>query len=404
MAEWTGNNPDTLAEIRVLDLTRLLPGPFCTILLADLGADVIKVEDPSGGDYARWFPPTFGQGKRAIGAFFSSVNRGKRSLALNLKKAAGREILLDLARRADVLVESFRPGVMDRLGVGPGALREASPNLVYCAISGYGQGGPYRLRAGHDLNYLAACGALDQTAPRDGAPHPAGFQLADLAGGGLYAALAIVSALFHRERTGEGAVLDVSMTEGALSFMAPVLAQLAAGGAAPERGAGQLTGGLPCYRVYRTADDRYISLAALEPKFWAGFCQAVGRLDWMGQGHQPDSPITPDVEALFCTRTRDAWAEFFAEHDICVEPVRSPEEVLESELMRARRVFFRLGGASAPETFQVATPLTPPRGRRALRPPPRLGQHSSEILAELGLDPGAIERLAGQGTVALDPG
>ena len=249
----------------------LVPGPFCTLLLADMAADVIKVEDTRGGDYARYYPPMVGD----FGAFFASVNRNKRSITLNLKSAEGVEIARKLAAESDVVIESFRPGVMANLGVGYDDLKAVNPSLVYCSISGYGQTGPFAKRAGHDLNYMAHAGLLDQNGATS--PNVPGFQLADIAGGALYAALGITSALFRRERTGVGAHLDISMTEGALSLAIPALATISAGGEAP-RGQGMLTGGIAAYNVYETRDERYLAVGSLEPKFWAGFVQAIARL------------------------------------------------------------------------------------------------------------------------------
>jgi alpha-methylacyl-CoA racemase len=394
---FTGNHPETLRGVRILDLTRLLPGPFCTMLLADLGADVIKLEAPLGGDYARWYPPHIGEGAASMGAFFASINRGKRSLTLDLKRPAGRALLLRLVETADVLVESFRPGVMERLGLGPDALAERKPELVYCAISGYGQDGPYRDRAGHDLNYLALAGALEQTGPRGGHPLVAGYQLADIAGGGLYAALGILAALFDRQRSGRGARLDISMTEGALTFMGPLAARLRAGQPLPDRGADQLSGGLPCYRVYATRDGGHMALAALEPKFWASFCHLVGKPEWVSAGHFADSPIHSEVEALFASRDRDDWTALLAEHDVCCEPVLGLDEVLESTLMGVRRLFFTLGAPGAPQSLQTASPVTPALGRLALRAPPRLGEHSVELLRELGVDKAELDALIADG-------
>ena len=394
---WSGNHPKTLSGFRILDLTRLLPGPFGTMLLADLGADVVKIEAPQGGDYARWYPPMCGTGDDAMGAFFASINRGKRSLSVNLKVARGADLFRQLVSSADVVIESFRPGVMARLGLGPDDLRQANESLIYCAISGYGQTGPFRDRAGHDLNYLAIGGALEQTAEAGEAPHPPGFQLADIFGGGMYAALSIVAALFHRERTGKGAELDISMTDGAATTLAPLFARVAAGDRVPKRGEDQLTGGLPCYRVYSAADGKFVSLGALEPKFWGGFCAAVNKPDWMNRGFDPK--LVGDVKALFLTKTRDEWAELFSAHDVCCEPVLDAAEAMELELFRARNLFFDLGSPDRTVTFQTATPVTPTLSRKALRSPPKLGENTVEVLSEAGLEQAEIQTLLDDGVI-----
>ena len=263
---------DALRGIRVLDLSRLLPGPFLTMVLADMGADVVKVEDPRVGDYLRGLPPA----KGGMSGRFLAVNRGKRSLALDLKAPAGRDAFLRMTARADVVVESFRPGVMDKLGVGYTALAATNPKLVMCSISGYGQTGPYTHRAGHDLNYIALAGVLAMGGPAGGAPQMPGVQIADLAGGALWSATAILGALVGRERTGKGAHLDISMTEGALALLAAELGNLDCG-EHPTRGVEALNGGLACYGVYRAKDGRYLAVGALEPKFWIAFNQCIGR-------------------------------------------------------------------------------------------------------------------------------
>ncbi len=395
---WSGNHPKTLAGIRVLDMTRLLPGPFCTMLLADLGAEVIKIEAPQGGDYARWYPPMSGSGEDAMSAFFASINRGKRSVSINLKDPKGAEILRKLAAQSDVVVETFRPGVMDRLGIGPERLCEDDKALIYCAITGFGQTGPYRLRAGHDLTYISMGGALEQTALKGTAPHPPGFQLADVLGGGVYGALSILAALYHRLRTGEGSQLDISMTDGAATVMAPSFARVAAGAGVAPRGDDQLTGGIPSYMVYETADGKYMALAALEPKFWNGFCATVERPDWLPKGYAPGETVT-EIAALFRTKTRQEWTDIFAEVDVCCEPVLDPGEAIESDLLKARDLFFKLGHPGKTETFQTATPITPRDSRLALRPPPLQGEHTESVMLELGLDADEIKALLEAGTL-----
>ncbi|MFI4952074.1 MAG: CaiB/BaiF CoA transferase family protein, partial [Burkholderiales bacterium] len=268
-----------LEGIRVLDLSRLLPGAVCTLHLADLGADVVKVEDTGRGDYARSLGiapgAAGGSASGAVSAFYRMVNRNKRSLALDLKAGAGRDAFLRLAQRADVIVESFRPGVIDRLGVGYANVAAINPRLVYCSITGYGQTGPYRDRPGHDINYLGYAGVLDQTGTADGAPALSNLQVADLLGGAMNAATAILAALFGAARRGRGAHVDIAMTDGALAHNIFALHAIETLGHAQPRGRDLLTGGVPCYGVYATEDSRYLAVGALEAKFWRALCDAL---------------------------------------------------------------------------------------------------------------------------------
>src|SRR5690242_4251431 len=331
-----------LQGIRVLDLSRLLPGPYLTMVLADMGADVVKVEDPRVGDYLRAFPPA----KGGIAGRFLAVNRGKRSLALDLKAPAGRDALLRMAEKADVVVESFRPGVMDKLGVGYAALAAKNPKIVVCSISGYGQTGPYVDRAGHDLNYIALAGVLAMGGPAGGAPQMPGVQIADLAGGALWGATAILGALVGRDRTGKGAHLDISMTEGALALLAAELGNLDCG-ARPTRGTETLNGGLACYGVYKTADDRYLSVGALEPKFWIALNTAIGRkpniAELAGDAREQHKTRT-ELAAIFAAKTAAEWTALFEKHDCCVELVYELDELPQHPLHRARETFFEIDG------------------------------------------------------------
>ncbi len=328
-----------LSDIRVLDLSRLLPGGFCSLLLADFGAEVLKVEDTGMGDYIRWSPPYYeGADDSAKSALFLALNRGKRSIRLDLKSDAGREVLLRLAREHDVLLESFRPGVMDRLGVGYERLREENPKLVYCAISGYGQDGPYTGRSGHDMNYLGLNGVLGLTGEAGGPPVQPGGQIADLGGGALMAAFGIMAALRERDRSGEGQLVDVSMFDGSLSWLALVAAKYLADGQVPKRGEPELSGGLICYRPYACRDG-WVTLGALEPKFWQAWCRGVGREDLVErQFERPGSEAHAEVERVFLERTRAEWQEFASEHDCCLDPVLDLDEALDSELVRAREM------------------------------------------------------------------
>jgi crotonobetainyl-CoA:carnitine CoA-transferase CaiB-like acyl-CoA transferase len=375
-----------LDGIKVLDLTRLLPGGFCTLLLADFGADVLKVEDPNGGDYIRWMPPYYGgEAERANGtasALFLALNRNKHSIKLNLKEDAGREALLRLAEDYDVVVESFRPGVMDRLGVGYEALRERNPRIVFCAISGYGQDGPLTARSGHDTNYLALAGLLGLTGRRDGPPVQSAGQIADLGGGGLMAAVGILTALHERERSGEGQFVDISMTDGSISWLAMVIARYFCEQVTPRRGELELAGGLLCYFPYETKDGKWVSLGALEPKFFHNWCDGVGRPDLKEkQFEHPSSDAGEEVAAVFKQRTRDEWTAFAAEHDCCLEPILDLDETLESELVRAREMVVELEQPGIGTVKQAGFPIKLSRTPASVRrPAPALGAQDADVL------------------------
>ena len=390
------------AGVRMLDLSRLLPGPYCSLLFADLGAEVIKVEEPGRGDYARRTPPYWGQSD--VGAYFLLLNRNKKSVSIDLKTEAGKAIFRRLARTADVLLESFRPGVMDRLGLGWEALRAENPGLVYCAISGYGQDGPYRNLVGHDVNYMGYAGALSVTGPKAGPPLTPGVQIADLGGGALMAAFAIAAALHHRRESGQGQLVDVSMTDGVVSWMIPHLAAFFATGRVPELGAERLNGGWPCYGVYETADGGHVTLGALEPQFWANFCRLVGRDDLIPVQHATGAArddLEQTLRALFRTRTRSEWVELLHQADVCAGPVLGLDEVVRDPQLTHRGLFTEVDHPRLGPVRQVAFPvqmsLTP--GRVSI-PPPELGQHTDEVLHGLGYDAPAIAVFRQDGVVA----
>jgi crotonobetainyl-CoA:carnitine CoA-transferase CaiB-like acyl-CoA transferase len=394
-----------LSDIRVLDLTRLLPGGFCSLLLADFGADVVKVEDTAMGDYVRWAPPFYGTEEQASlgtrSALYLALNRGKRSIRLDLKSDRGREALLRLAREFDVVLESFRPGVLDRLGCGYEALRDQNPRIVYCAITGYGQTGPNTARAGHDLNYLGLNGLLGLTGEPEGRPIQAAGQIADLGGGALMAAFAVMAALRERERSGKGQLVDVSMTDGSLAWLAMVAAQYLCDGAVPERGRGSLTGGFACYLPYEAADG-YVTCGALEPKFWRNFCEGVGRPDLIDkQFVAPDSDDWRPIAEVFRSRTRDEWRAFNDEHDAMIEPVLDLDEALDSELVREREMVVEMEQPELGPVRLLGLPIklsrTPGDAARAA---PALGEHTEEVLREAGLGDEEIAALIETGAAA----
>jgi crotonobetainyl-CoA:carnitine CoA-transferase CaiB-like acyl-CoA transferase len=376
--------------MRVLDLSRLLPGPYCARILADYGFEVIKVEPPGGGDWSRHVPPLDpGTGQ---GLLFNALHRGKKSLTADLKTDEGRAILLQLAETTDVLLESFRPGVMERLDLGYSTLARVNPRLVYCSLSGYGRTGPYRERAGHDLNYQGLAGLLDLTGPRTGTPAMPGVPLADLSGA-LWAATGILMALLERERSGTGQQVDSSLLGGALSLLPLAVAQVK-GGQPPVRGAGELSGGVVCYNLYETRDGGTMALSALEPQFWSVFCHTTGQEDLIGEQYSPAIPGEPAYDALcalFGTRTRQEWQELFSGVDACCDPVYNVEEALASAPVQALEM---LGEEGLRPAVQFSRGPVGAGG-----PAPLLGEHTAAILAELGYGSARVEELQGRGLV-----
>jgi alpha-methylacyl-CoA racemase len=379
-----------LDGVRVLDLTRLLPGPFASLVLADLGAVVDKVEDPGAGDYLRFVPPQMDGTSTA----FRALNRGKRSLVLDLKRPEGVDALKRLVTRYDVVFEQFRPGVLDRLGVGHETMLKLNPRLVVCALTGYGQSGPLRDRAGHDLNYLARAGIMGLMGPSEGNPQPPAFQLADI-GGGLWSVIGILAALRERDRTGRGRIVDIAMTEGVIPFAAHVLSKLL-GGETPSRGNETLSGGVAPYNTYRTKDGKFVTLGALEHKFLKAFCEGVGLEFDLGAllpgPHQME--LRARYQAIFQERTRAQWERFAAERDCCLEPVLEPDELFSDPHLEARRVFIDPHGE---RPTQFRTPVTP--SDLSPRPAPGRGEHTVQILQEAGFSADEIHALSDSGVV-----
>lgn len=357
-----------------------------------MGADVVKIEPPGAGDYMRWYPPLI-DGQSAA---FNALNRNKRSLTLNLKSPAGCDLFKELAHRADVVIEGNRPGVMDRLGIGWPVLRDLNPTLVMCAITGYGQTGPWAQRAGHDLNYMAIAGALSMNARRGEAPHPLAVQVADIGGGGQGAAIAILGALLEVARGGPGRFLDVSMTDGALTWLGVPLSQVFAQRERIPRGMHRLTGRYACYDVYECADGGFMSVGALEPKFWQALCGALDRPDLVASQYaegEAQEHLRSQLVEVFASRSRADWEQRLAGLEVCCEPVLELDEVAQHPQIQARSLVheFPTGAEVSP-----AVPFTPDWRRRE---PPRLGEHTEEVLADVGVDAARMEELRSAGAL-----
>lgn len=383
---------DLLQGLKVLDLTRLLPGPFCSMMLADYGADVLKVEAPGEGDYLRsWEPLVDG-----TSAFFIAVNRNKRSLTLNLKKSAGKDLFQKLVREHDVVLESYRPGVMERLGCGYKDLSALKPNLIYCAISGYGQAGPQALKAGHDLNYMAETGVLNTTASRD-IPALSGIQVADVAGGALYAVSAVLAAYIKVLKGGKGSFLDISMTDGLVSMLPLLSAYHYTSGMEPEPDTTIFNGQLACYHIYRTKDQREIALGALEKKFWDNFCLVIERQDLIEGDHQQierQGYLKAELAQIFAGRDAAAWELLLDGRDTCCEILKTMAEVQRAPHFRERKMFYTAEVGDGATLLQTNTAVMIDEYKPiSHNPAPKLGQHTEDVLLNLGLSASEIKNL-----------
>ncbi|WP_254434180.1 CaiB/BaiF CoA-transferase family protein [Halobacillus sp. Marseille-Q1614] len=374
-----------LDGIRILDLTRLLPGPYCSLLLADFGADVIKVEAPDVGDYARWNDPKIGDQS----ALFLSLNRNKRSVTLNLKDKKDQGIFIELVKTADVLIESFRPGVMERLDLGYDVLKKSNPQLIYCAITGYGQTGPYAYEPGHDLNFLSYSGLLHLQGQPNGKPLIPSVQIGDIGGGSLMAAVGILLSIIDGQKSGKGQFVDISMLDGAVSWMQTILPDSWADpDQTPGRGELTLNGGKACYEVYRTKDHRYLSVGALEFKFWKNFCEVIGKKELIEKLEVPveqQRSMKIEIEEIIGQKTLKEWMILFEGIDACVSPVLTPKEVMDHEQIKERNMIEEVTHPKLGPMKQINNPIKLTGKKLSLRrQPPGLGEHNEEIFEELG--------------------
>jgi alpha-methylacyl-CoA racemase len=377
-----------LSGIRILDLSRLLPGPYLTQLLADLGAEVIKVETPLAGDHARLAPPEMG-----LGNMYETINQGKKSLALNYRNPRGRELFLQLAGTADVVLEGFRPTIADKYGIGYAGVCAVKPDIVYCSLSGYGQSGPYQQRAGHDFNYLSIGGAFSLNGRPGEKPIPYGLPVADLSGG-MLAAIAILGALVGRGRSGQGMYLDLALLDGVISWVTPLALSAYFSGLEVAAGTHPLLGGRGFFNIYETSDGKYLTLAAVEPHFWGDFCKTISRTDLIER--QFDPVLGTEMESIFLQKTRAEWLELFANNDACVEPVNSVEEMLVDPQVQARGHVRMEAG----KPVGMHSPFVFARVERS--PAPALGADTRALLAEIGVSEEEISALADRRIIAIN--
>lgn len=370
-----------LTGIRVLDMSRLLPGPYCTMLLADFGAEVIKIEEPGKGDYSRSFPPFL----KDFGYWHLQLNRNKQSVVLDLKSEEGKNIFLELIKTADVVVESYRPGVLKKLGVDYEAAARVNPKIIYCSLSGYGSKGPLAHKADHDIGYLSLAGVTAMSGEADGAPAIPGVLMADM-NAALSAGMSIMIALRHAALTGQGQKIDISLFNVAMNLMPGAASLFFGSGFVAERGNNWLTGAYANYNIYATADGRYVSVGCLEKKFWRNLCIGLGREELIDMiDDESNHPyLKEQLAAAFKQKTMREWEEFFADKDACVTPVLNFKEAVESEQVQANEMVLNVQDDELGEYQQLGFAMklskTPARlNKRA----PRLGEDTEKILAQL---------------------
>ncbi len=390
-----------LAGVKIIDFTRLLPGPLATMFLADLGADVIKIEDPDNPDYIRDFEPRINE----MSMLYLALNRSKRSLAINSLSARGKQVIYDLVKTADVLIEQYRPGVMKELGFGYEELKKINPLLIYVSITGYGQQSAKAMHAGHDLNYIAIAGALGITGGSNGEITIPGFQLADIAGGGYMAMNAVTTALYQRERTGEGDWIDVAMTDAAVPFTALQFAAWQGTKQNIPRGGFELSGALANYNVYKCSDGKFVALGSLEPKFWSKFCNKIGKQEWSGlflkQGDELLN-LKQKVSALFLTKTQAAWVDYFKEDDFCFTAVNDLEDMESDPYLNERGMFAENEHAAVGKYKTINQPLKFKQTKFDNNwSAPDLGEDTAGILKELNYSEADLAVLLNENVIKI---
>lgn len=388
-----------LSGIRILDFSTLLPGPYATQLLADMGAEVLRIEAVNRPDLLQSLPPHIA----GVSAAHATINRGKQSLALNLKHPQAVEIIQKLLVNYDVVIEQFRPGVMNRLGLGYPQLREFQPQLIFCSITGYGQTGPLKDRAGHDINYLALSGLASYSGTRQTGPVLSGFQIADIAGGSHHAVMAIMAAVIQRQRTGEGQFLDISMSDAALALNCILAASTHAGAPPPSYGSDLLNGG-SFYGYYKTADNRYLSVGSLEPQFLTRLLVVLSLEHWQEKLSGSSSTVLDAfsiaVAAIIAKHPLSYWQLKFADEDCCVEPVLNLKEAMEHEHFKARNMITEAVFNTGESICQVNTAL-PFKSEGPKSVGESLGKQSRQVLNSLGYTPAQIEQWQAEGIVSL---
>lgn len=394
-----------LKNIKVLDLTRLIPGGYCTVMLGDFGAEVIKVEEPNVGDYDRQIGPF----NESMASRFLILNRNKKSVALNLKEGEGQNIFLKMVRNADVLIEGFRPGTMEKLNLDYENLKEVNSALIYCSISSFGQYGTYRDMVAHDGNILGMAGYFDVSGTKDGVPAMPGIQISDVLAG-TNAALGIIMSLLHREKTGHGQFVDISMFDGIIAWMFEAMKYAFAGTEVPRKGEGRLWGGLPNYNLYKTKDDKYIFVGALENKFKQALMDHLGlQKDNSGERKSvttsdvkdSDYELYQSLQEIFLKKTRNEWLQELEKLNICVSPVNTVEEAIAQAQDASRKMIFETFHPLIGKIKQISSPLkfSDIQSDEDRSPAPKLGEHTSKVLGDLGYDKSKLQSLINDGII-----